>query len=349
MGNIVTAREKTIHPQRNELDGQLIRFPHEDNSIESICVNRKDLLIPINGTDSGLYCYSYDDQNQCWFQKECLFETKSDEIIINVKSMGNTVIGCYSRRRLGIFIYNLKTKDYEHIPMDGCSTDICFDGEDENIVYCYSLVDSHSYISFLYKIHLITKKIDRICVNEIFLGAVGIHCYQKMLYLVTLHKVYSIYTTELHECYIMDFQATADFHYPYYDNIHFDVENNLMMIAVYDYKGFCCTPSSSFTSSCSISCFNNSVHKYIDTFHQRFGHNFHRNHQDYSNLHRHVVKDYVKYMIYNPYNGSSKMKEFNFQGKFDNSTVTQFIHYRKDQYVFINCKSNYALIGSVKL
>ena len=90
MGNIVTAREKTIHPQRNEVDGQLIRFPHEDNSIESICVNRKDLLLPINGTDSGLYRYCYDDQNQCWFQKECLFETKSDEIIINVKSLGNT-------------------------------------------------------------------------------------------------------------------------------------------------------------------------------------------------------------------------------------------------------------------
>lgn len=315
---------------------QMVKFPQADDFAESTCVYQGDLIVPINGRESGLYRYHFDENTKAWIKAEVIFSTPAGKVMMGTKIHEHTIVGCYSNLDKGIFVYHLLTKEYKEIPIKGYANDLCFDDEDPTIVYMCTNVDYKVYNCYLYKINIVTNTFERICAEGPFTAAAGINCLKGKIYVATLDQIWVLEKANPSNFERLQFNTVAQLAFPFFDNIIIDYQQGMILFAVYDAHQCFCYPV--LSNPC---CLAPSTYLYSYFYGAGYG--------DIHNTDRKPNYDKVLYIIYNPETKKNAIKEVTFHSTFHDSTVTQVTNYRDDLFILTNWKANFIVIKKLDI
>lgn len=232
---------------------QEIKFPCNTFFAESCTIHNNLLYIPLNKSTisslatinavdtykSGLYVYGIkcsDDSQTITYpiledmlkETKPLFQFKDKEVIVGSKIRGNTWVGCNSAGSLIIYSLDTKLKKEITFKRGYYPNDVCFDTDDDNVVYVISNKNYKRLDGVVSKVSLIDGTVTDV-IKNIYSGT-GINMKGDDLYISTLVKLY------IANKYSYKIRPILSFHedYPLFDNV--TIKDNVAHFAVYSYQ-----------------------------------------------------------------------------------------------------------------
>lgn len=307
-----------------------IQFKKPRDFCESIETVGSNLYFCTNNNLLNKYIlYKYNLKNK---KTRKIFEFPSKTIILGSKINSNIFVGCVTSSN-SIIILNLSNKKIKYIELGelGCPNDICFDSQDNNLLWVVSNRNVPGSNGTLLKINIKKSSVENIDLGFLIESVSGINNNHKYIYMACLTKIYQINKNNFLNNKIITQDPVNKF---FYDNI--SIYKNMLNIAIFDYDNYI-----------SYLIITNKLLYYIGSLiiYLIIG--------DITilnkiNINRTMSKSIIRFVKFNV--KTSKLESCYFNKPIDNfdKTVTQINQISNNKYILVNWKANYLCVITVK-